>query len=225
MSKQAIRTRKILWPLFVSSCLSVGLYVCRVLGGGTFRYWYLVWNLVLAWIPLLFSYLLLRWLKKGRWLSLKGLGLTALWLSFLPNSFYLITDFIHLAPTGEVGLLFDVVMLMTFAWTGIQLGFLSVYMVHSELRKRLRTRLSVMLIGIVFILSSFAIYLGRYLTLNTWDILLNPGGILFDISDRAIHPGEFPSTFTTTTLFSVMLIVLYYSVYKLVAVLRNDDKN
>lgn len=225
MSKQTIRTKSIPWPLFVSSCLGVVLYICRVLGGGTFRYWYLVWNLVLAWIPLFFSYMLVRWLKKGRWLSVKGLALTALWLGFLPNSFYLVTDFIHLAPTGEVGLLFDAVMIMTFAWTGLLLGFISVYMIHSELQKRVRTRLSVLLIALVFILSSFAIYLGRFLTWNTWDIIINPAGILFDISDRVIRPVSYPSTFTTTTLFSVVLIVLYYTVYKLVAAIKNSAKN
>jgi len=225
MSKFRFKAGSILWPLIVSSALAVCLYVCRVLASGNFRYWYLVWNLFLGWLPLVFGYLLVKWLRKGTWLSFKGLGLTALWLGFLPNSFYIVSDFIHLAPTYEIGLLFDVVLFMIFAWNGLLLGFISVYMIHSELRKRLRARLTIMLVGLVFILSSFAIYMGRFLTWNTWDIVINPGGILFDISDRIIRPTAYPNTFTTTTLFSVVLITLYYTVYKLVDAVKNSGKN
>jgi len=225
MSKFKTSPWNIAWPLLVSSTLAVVLYTCRVFAAGNYRYWYLVWNLFLAWLPLVFGYWLVKWLKKGRWLSFKGLALTALWLGFLPNSFYVVTDFIHLEPTTEVGLLFDVVLFMVFAWNGLLLGFVSVYMIHAELRKRLRQRLTLMLIGFILVLSSFAIYLGRFLTWNTWDIIINPGGILFDISDRVVRPTAYPNTFTTTTLFSIVLITLYYTVYKLVAVVKSQPKN
>jgi uncharacterized membrane protein len=218
-----IKTGSILPPLLISSGLGVSLYFCRVLGGHTFRYWYLLWNLGLAWLPLLFGFLLIRYVQKGRWISPKGIVLTALWLGFLPNSFYLVTDFIHLTPTNEVGILFDAVMIMVFAWNGLLLGFISVYMIHAELRQRLQQRLTLMIIGFIFVICSFAIYLGRYLTWNTWDVIINPGGILFDISDRIVRPRSYPNTFTTTTLFSVVLIVLYYTVYKLVAAIRSSN--
>ena len=225
MSKFKIRMGSITWPLFVSSMLAIALYICRVLASDNIRYWYLVWNLFLAWLPLLFGFLLVKWLQKGKWLSAKGVGLTALWLGFLPNSFYLVTDFIHLEPTGEIGLLFDAVLFMVFAWNGLVLGFVSVFMIHSEIKQRLPQRQTVMLVGFIFVLSSFAIYLGRFLTWNTWDIIVNPAGILVDVSDRIVKPASYPNTFTTTTLFSVTLIVMYYSIYKLVAAVKSSVKN
>jgi uncharacterized membrane protein len=225
MPKVRFSLKRIIRPLLVSSMLGVLLYVCRVLAVRNFDYWYLVWNLVLAWIPLLLSYALVRWLRKGRWLSIKGLALTGLWLGFLPNSYYIVTDLIHITPTHEIGVLFDAVMIMVFAWNGLLLGFISLYLVHLQLRKRLQPRLTVMLVGFILVLSSFAVYLGRYLTWNTWDILINPGGILLDVSDRIIKPTAYPATFTTTVLFSVMLIALYYTVYKLVAVIRDVSRN
>lgn len=185
------------------------------------RYWFLVWNLALAWLPLLFVWLLIRWLHKGSWVSWKGIVLSVLWLAFLPNAFYLVTDFVHLKPTGEVSMLYDAVMFMTYAWNGLMLGFITVYIVHMELLKRLHARNATLILGAVFLLSSFAIYLGRYLTWNTWDIVVNPAGILVDLSDRIIRPGLYPNTFTTTALFTVTLPVMYYCVYKTVQVIRS----
>lgn len=149
--------------------------------------------------------------------------LTALWLGFLPNSFYLVSDFIHLKDTGEVSVLFDAVLLMSFAWNGLLLGFTAVYMVHVELLKRMPKRQVVQLIAITFILCSFAIYLGRYLAWNTWDILVNPAGILFDLSERVVEPTSYPNTFTTTGLFTITLSTTYYSVCKLIDAIRGVE--
>ena len=214
--------RSLLWPLFVGSCLSLCLLLTRLVGGHTTRYWFLTWNLALAWLPVLFVWLLSRWLEKGSWLHWKGICLSVLWLVFLPNAFYLVTDFIHLKPTGEVSMLFDSVMFLTFALNGLMLGYLSVYIIHAQLLKRLHARnVAVILMG-VFLLCSFAIYLGRYLTWNTWDIVVNPGGIIVDLSDRIVRPGLYPNTFTTTALFGITLPVMYYCGFKMVQAVRGD---
>ncbi len=222
VSLSRIRAHTIAWPLLVSSCLSIVLFLFRYLGGHTTRYWFLLWNLVLAWVPLVFLYFLIRWLQKGRWLSWKGILLTVLWLVFLPNSFYLVTDFVHLKATGEVSVLYDAVFFMSFAWNGLLLGFTAVYIMQKELQMRLARRQVNLLIVAVFVLCSFAIYLGRYLAWNTWDLVVNPAGILFDLSERIVRPGLYPNTFTTTTLFSVALLSMYYTVYTLVGAIRAD---
>ena len=223
MKRSLVKSHTIVWPLLVSSFLSVGLLACRVISGESWRYWFVLWNLFLAWLPLLFAFALTRWLNSNRWLSWKGVALTILWLGFLPNSFYLISDFIHLKDTGEVSILFDAVLFMTFAWNGLLLGFTAVHMVHVELLKRMPKRHVVQLIAITFILCSFAIYLGRYLEWNTWDILVNPAGILFDLSERVVEPTSYPSTFTTTALFAVTLSAMYYSVCKLIDAIRGVE--
>lgn len=209
-------------PVLLSTALSVGLFLFRYLDSQSSRYWFLLWNLLLAWLPVLFITLLIRWLQKGRWLSWKGILLSVLWLTFLPNTFYLVTDFIHLKPTTEVSLLYDGVMFMTFAWNGLLLGFITVYIFHRELLKRLPVRRATEIIAGVFILSGFAIYLGRYLTWNTWDLVVNPAGILVDLSNRIVQPSLYPNTFTTTAIFAVTLPVLYYSIYGLIRSAMNE---
>lgn len=206
--------------LLVSSGASIVLLVTRYLASSSMRFWFLAWNLVLAWLPLIFAWYLSQGLKTRRWASWQNIGFTLLWFSLLPNSFYLVSDFVHLRNTGEVSMMFDAVMLMSFAWNGLVLGFLSVLVVHRELIKRLPQKAVLTSLGVLFLLCSFAIYLGRYLGWNSWDILLSPAGIIFDLSDRIIKPTSFPNTFTTTTMFFVLLTSTYYTFYNLIRVLQ-----
>jgi len=207
----------------LSSLVSVGLFSVRVLASQNTRYWFLLWNLALAWLPLLFAWWLNRRLREQPWISWQPLLLTALWLGFLPNSFYIVSDLIHLRSTGEVSQLFDVVMFVSFVWNGYLLGFTSVYFVHRELLDRMRAQYAHLVIGIVLLLCSFAIYLGRYLRWNTWDVLINPAGLLFDVSDRLIFPTYYPQTFTTTATFFVLLASIYAVVWQMVHILRDHQ--
>src|SRR5690606_13089448 len=100
------------------------------------RYIFLLWNLVLAAVPLMLAWWLLQRLGKHGWLGWKQLALTAVTLVFLPNSFYLVTDFVHLRDTFEISLIYDVVMLASFMLSGLALGYLAVYLMHKELRRR-----------------------------------------------------------------------------------------
>ena len=212
---------QVLQGLLVFSGVSIGLFVARVVGAGNMRFWFLVWNLFLAWIPLVCAAALHVWLKRNRWASWQGIVLSTLWLGFLPNAFYLISDFIHLRDTGEVGRLFDAVMLMSFAFSGVLLGFVAIYIVQLQLRRRLSAQRSWVMVGIVLLLCSFAIYMGRFLAWNSWDVIANPGGILFDVSDRVINPGQYSTTFTTTLMFFVLVSGIYFGMHKLVRGLQS----
>jgi uncharacterized membrane protein len=131
------------------------------------------------------------------------------WALFLPNSFYIITDLIHLRPNYEATLLFDITMLMGFISAGLVFGFLSVYLVHGELSKRLNGTRAYGLVGLLFLAISFAIYLGRFTRWNTWDVLLRPAGLLFDVSDRFIRPDVHTQTYQTTIILFLVLFSLY----------------
>jgi len=174
----------------------------------TDRYWFLIWNLFLAWLPLLFAWFLYKRTPKGLLWSWQNFVLFILWLLFLPNAFYLFTDFIHLQPTGEIGLMYDVVLIGCYAWCGFIMGYLSLYMVHMRTLQRFG-RIAHWLPPICLLLCGFAIYLGRYLRWNSWDIIINPFGLLFDITDRLINPGEHILTFSATLLFFAFLAVIY----------------
>jgi uncharacterized membrane protein len=185
------------------------LFIFRVIDAGNYRYNFLLWNLFLGWLPLLFAWLLVRNLQYRRWLSRDNLLLTALWIGFLPNSFYLVSDLIHLHITGEVSLLYDAVLFFSCIFNGYVAGFASLYLVHHELLKRKEWWRAHTIIAGVLLLCSFAIYLGRNLRWNTWDVLVNPAGILFDVTDRLISPFAHPQVFVTTTTFFALLGTMY----------------
>lgn len=210
--------------LLLSSLFSVGLFSVRLFSQQNFEYWYLNWNLLLAWIPLLLGILLVDRLKTTRWLSWQNIMLSVLWLGFLPNSFYIITDFIHLQHTLNATLLFDAVLLFSFTLNGLLLGFLSTSMIHRELNKRFDKNIASTMVAGIFLACSFAIYLGRYLRWNTWDVLINPAGLLFDVSDRFINPGAHGETFSTTALFFVFFSVTYLTVQELVSIAKSEKK-
>ncbi len=195
------------------SLVCVGFLTIGALKSDAFGDWYLLWNLFLAWIPLVLAYFLVRNVTKSTWGSWPAIGLSLAWLVFLPNSFYIVSDLIHLEDMPRTDVLFDSVMFSMFIITGLVLGYTSLYMVHRQLWRRLGGLRSGMFISALLFLCSFAIYLGRDLRWNSWDILVNPAGILFDVSERLIDPLAHPQAFTVTAMFFVFLSSLYWAAW------------
>lgn len=174
--------------------------------------WYLAWNLVLAWVPAVLAYWLTRVLVRDpTWTGWPAIGLSLGWLLFLPNSFYIVSDLIHLEDMPRSEVLFDAVMFSLFVITGLLLGFASLYAVHVRIRERVSALRAAALVSLLLFLCSFAIYLGRTLRWNSWDVLVNPAGILFDVSERVIDPFDHPATYAVTATFFVFLSCLYWA--------------
>ena len=209
--------------LIVSNLLSAVLFIVRVQQSQNIRYWFLLWNLVLAWVPLGLVLVLRERLRLTRWLTWQNVTLSILWIGFLPNSFYLVSDLVHLHSTGEVSLIFDSVLFMSFIFNGFISGFASLYLMHVQLIPRFRREYVHGVVAAVLLLCSFAIYLGRDLRWNTWDILVNPAGILFDVSERVINPLTHSEVFSTTALFFLLLGSIYVVAWQFIAALRNDS--
>jgi uncharacterized membrane protein len=223
MAKLTTRVRE--WPrlstaLLLSTLMSEILLFVGAAYAHSTAFLYMTWNLFLAWLSPLFIIWLLAVLRRKRWSSWEGIGVSLLWLGFLPNSFYLVSDVIHLqeAPKGEV--LYDAVMFTSFAINGLLLGYISLYLFHKQLRRRISSRQTRITIGLVLLMCSFAIYLGRDLRWNTWDVFVNPAGILFDLSDRMISPFSYPRMFVVTGIFFVMLTTFYYVLWNVIRAIR-----
>lgn len=208
------RVARVVITLMVSHIASIFLLVARSVDAGNSRYYFLTWNMFLAIVPIVLSFWLRKRLNNSSWLAWKNLLLTSLWLMFLPNSFYLVTDLVHLHQTYEVSVYFDAVLLMSFIINGFITGFMSLYLVHVELARRIKRRDAHLIIAFVLFTVSFAIFLGRFMRWNSWDVFLHPAGVLFDVSNQFIDPVS-PSAFVTTASFFVLLTSAYAVVWSL----------
>lgn len=210
--------------LVVMCLVAIFLLVFRILSSDSTRYLFLIWNLFLAVVPVLFAYWLVVRLKNHNWKNPKQLLITIAWFLFLPNSFYLVTDFIHLRETFEASLLYDAVMFTSFAVSGLILGFISVFLVHKEISRRFSPiKASSIIVG-VLLACSFAIYLGRFTRWNTWDVLFKPAGLLFDVSDRVVNPIAHYETYATTLIFFVLLTSMYWVIWETVSYIKTTSK-
>lgn len=206
--------RRFLKGVLVLSGLSLGLYLVRAAVTGSWRYYFMVENLALAWVPLILSWWLVHRLKVTHWLSWRNVVLSLLWLIFLPNAWYVLTDFVHLEATGQISELYDVVMIASLVFTGFILGFASLFVVHKHLRRSLGPREAGWWVAAILLLSSFAIYLGRDLRWSTLDIIKNPTGLILNVSDRLLHPLTYWHSVTTTILFFGFLGLMYLAFWQ-----------
>lgn len=201
------RRRAIYAALGLLSLFSVALIVARYVYSAEPLFGGLIWNLFLAWIPFGLAIVLYDRHRAGaRPLSLLPLG--ALWLLFLPNAPYIITDFKHLFPSPVVPLWVDVVVIAAPAWTGMLLGFLSLYLVQSVVRSLAGARVAWATAVAVLGLASFGIYLGRVLRWNSWDVLTDPR-LLSELDGVVADPRALAMTALLASFLTLSYLVLY----------------
>jgi uncharacterized membrane protein len=183
----------ILWAGYSLVCLVV------FFATGHWVHLALIWNVFLAGLPLIFIEILERefggfwptrknrnWKKTVLWALL-----WILWLLFLPNAFYLVTDFIHLTDIDfyEVSSyyanartllgvqyvfdakvwaeLFNVAAGFLF---GTGLGLVALYKAFAIWREKISGKAAWAITAGVATLSGVAIFIGRFLRFNSWDI-------------------------------------------------------
>lgn len=132
----------------------------------------LIWNMILA----LIAYdaaVLTTISKKQKWLYPL---LLVVWLAFYPNTFYMLTDLVHMTWVGDT-LWNPISMLLFMAFVpsilfGVYCGIES----WNILRERWKWTwwLDMLVVAGLSYLSSLAIYIGRYDRLNSWDLVTRP---------------------------------------------------
>ena len=194
--------------LFLLVAWCVVLIAVRVVWSGRLSYVFLVWNLGLAAIPVIAAFTLRRVVANNA-LSLRAMFLAFVWLLFLPNAPYLATDLIHLRSRPFVPLWYDAALLVSCAFTGVILGYVSIAEVQRLLRTRLGNLPAWTLTTIVMFLCAFGIYLGRFERWNSWHIVTRPWPLLADAADRVIHPLSHLRMTFVTAIYGVTLFVGY----------------
>ncbi|HXT40396.1 MAG TPA: DUF1361 domain-containing protein [Candidatus Angelobacter sp.] len=179
-------------------------------------YFNLVWNLFLAWLPLGFAFVAGAFRPpRGRFVLW-----AFLWLLFLPNSPYLVTDLVHLKPRPPVPLWFDILLVQSFVLTGLLLGFLSLHLMHRRVSHSFGWRSGWLFTLVVLGLTAFGIYLGRFERWNSWDLFLRPIGLLSNVADVLLHPRTHKAAVVFSFLCAVLLFVSYFALYVVTALDR-----
>ncbi len=183
----------------------------------------MIWNLFLAWIPLGMAFVAYRLHQtRNRWGFLIA-GFALIWLLFLPNAPYMLTDLIHMRYRDEALVWYDLMLLLWFAWTGIMLGLGSIYLMQ-EIVTDLLGAFAGWVIAIISIgLTSFGIYLGRFLRWNSWDVLRNPLALFVDIYYRFRHPIAHFHTHVFWLMLASFLVCVYV-MFVTIPVLRQKSQ-
>lgn len=165
-----------------TSALALGMWAYRWrLAGPDLDY--LAWNLFLAWIPWLAARAAAR--ARSR-IACAAAGFV--WILFLPNAPYLVTDLVHLRPRPPVPASFDVLLFASFALAGCALAWGSLDAVHARLSRALGRARSALAVAGVLLLTGFGVYLGRFERWNSWDLVARPRGVLADVAGALADP-------------------------------------
>ena len=191
---------------------SVALVLLRTMWTQTGYYLFMLWNLFLAVVPLMASTLLRRAARRNVPDALQ-LVLLVLWLLFLPNAPYILTDFVHLTPDGSRLYWYDLGMVIACAGTGLLFGYASLFDVHELFERRFGQRFGWGVAVVALLASGYGVYLGRVQRWNSWDVLTNPHGLLMSIMDTAINPVEHVHTYALSGLFGIGLVAGYATLH------------
>lgn len=191
-----------------------GMIAVRIDRTGSGYYRFLITNLFLACIPLFLS-TALRIARHWQLPWTIQLAVLSLWLLFLPNAPYILTDILHLTRASHAPAWYDLALLLSCAGTGLLVGYLSLVDVQTIVARSIGQAWSWIFALVSLVLSGFAIYLGRFLRWNSWDVLIDPGR-LFGLADGLLRPWGHVRSLAVTLIFGVILMLGYISLRILV---------
>ncbi len=210
--------------LVLSAGFSCLLLLARMIVTNSIEYIFLPWNLFLAFVP--------YWITKGMIENgsvleskLKLVMAAVVWLLFIPNSFYIITDLFHLTHVDSAPKWFDLLLIFSFAWNGIIFGVLSlrrIELIASAIRGK---KFSIILIFSVLWLCGFGIYIGRFLRFNSLDVLTDPFSLTREIIAMIFNPFENGYAWGMTLCYSAFMTLLYFTIQKLSEAFALQIKN
>lgn len=214
LSRFYFSNRKLNFILIMCSFYAFVLLLLRAKITHSIFLFFLIWNLFLACIPYVIStYLYFNSpttnLKKGI--------LYSIWLLFIPNSFYILTDFVHLKHTESTIFYYDLLIIAVYASLGFTFGIISFQQMLTSANTYINHKL--MNLGLPFIcfLIGFGVYIGRELRYNSWDILHKPITLIVDL---AIELTQFQ-----TIGFAFSYGSLVYITLKIIQHLNKNNKS
>ncbi|WP_412560167.1 DUF1361 domain-containing protein [Winogradskyella sp. MIT101101] len=191
----------------VSLTFSVIVLMVRIKLNQSFFYLFLVWNVFLAIIP----YTITMYLNSKPAISkLKLVFWFLVWLVFLPNAPYIVTDLIHIRIGNDALLWLDVLVVLSFALSGLLLFYLSILDMQKLIAKHFRKVPIITSTLFILLLCGFGVYLGRFLRYNSWEIISNPKVLIADVFNILLAPFQNIDAWLFTLGFGTFLAVGYW---------------
>ncbi len=142
-----------------------------------------------------------------------------LFLTFLPNAPYVLTDIIHLfeairANAPETVVIVALIPLyVLFMLVGFGAYVVSLHSVDSLLKQAGWKRYSRLVEWSLHFASAFGVYLGRFIRFNSWDLATNPESVLQTSLSLSSSRAAL-----SIILISALIIALLYKIYRRVGI-------
>lgn len=194
--------------VWLASLVAITLLLLRVKITHSIHLLFLIWNLFLAFIPyFLSSNIYNNFFDKNKKIQNSIYAFT--WLLFIPNTFYILTDFTHLHFINSFQFGLDMLILFSFSFAGFYIGLHSLHHIHQLIISKFGDKKGNLFILLISILSAFGIYLGRILRFNSWDIISKPIELFY----KAIYSLFSLDTIIYTIQLSVIILTSYAIFY------------
>lgn len=182
----------------------IALVAVRIFKTKQYSFLFLLWNLLLAYLPLLF----VRLIKVNR---LKYLNICFLLLSilFLPNAPYILTDLFHLKKALVAPLWFDLILILSFAILGFIYFIVAFELILNTIKTNYHQKIFVIAKPFLLLICSYGIYLGRYLRYNSWDIIYSPVDLAKGMLNSVFNPNYYKETLSVTVTFTIFLYLIF----------------
>lgn len=185
----------------------------------------MLWNIFLAWVPTfiigLGIMLIIAFSNQHAWQIAILCVTLLLWFLSFPNAPYLITElnFSHRRPDEEVPLYFDIMQTLSLTAAGLFVGQFSLILVHvmlivifspgySAAGQLVVPGLSWGLIMVCIYLAGFAIYLGRNVRVNSWDVI-KPWRFIKKLFIHLRQPGETSAAFGYLVFYGTFIAIMH----------------
>jgi len=196
--------------LLFASFLGTALIVARAMLTGQGLQGFLVWNLFLAWLPLLLALRIEASEAQGAGRGWRFWAMIGAWLLFFPNAPYIFTDLTHLKLPIRSRWWTDLIIILLFAVQGMVLAFISLQRMQRLLARHRGAAAGWIFVVLVAFLSAFGVYIGRFERWNSWDVITHPIRLMTD-SFTWVHW----HSIRFTILFGLFMSVVYALLYSI----------
>jgi uncharacterized membrane protein len=194
--------------LAASILFTLLLLTLRVIYTGQTDYMFYPWNIFLGIMPVYFS----RQLRGHNSIKTNSIVILACWLVLFPNAPYIITDIFHFGERPGIPVWYDLLLVLSAAWNGLMAGFISLSYVDGFLYKYAGKKWRTATTCLFLFAASIGIYMGRFLRLNSWNVLTKPATIAHIGLSYTFKPYNHVGAWAFCIICTALLALIYYGI-------------